>query len=84
MLHKIKLCELGAPLSAQQKLPTEELKRLAFEQASIAGNAAAVAKRRAILMPVATELKGTRTMDVAADPKLADALRTLKRRVARA
>lgn len=79
MRHKMKMGELGAPLSAQQMMPTDELKRQAFAQMSVARNAAAVAKRRAIFVPVATELKATRLVD----PKLADALRTLKQHVSR-
>lgn len=79
--HKLMIGELGAPLTAQQRLPTEELKRQAFEHAATARNASAIAKRRAIFEPVVQGLKETRRADVLADPKLFAALRKLKTRV---
>ncbi|KAG8467130.1 hypothetical protein KFE25_000446 [Diacronema lutheri] len=80
--HKLTLGELGAPLSAQQLLSTDALRRQAFERAAIARDAAAVAERRAAFEPVERGLRGVRGADVAADPALAAALRALKHRVA--
>lgn len=79
--HRLKIGELDRPLSKQQLLSTNELKRQAFEQASIVRNAEALAKRRAVFTPVASELRPLQVQDIAANPRLANSLRALRNRV---
>jgi hypothetical protein len=81
LVHKLKINQLGLPLSVQQQLSTKELQRQAFAEADVARNAETVQKKRAIFMPVLAQLDGKRAADISSNSKLEDALRKLRNRV---